>query len=148
VNKPKKTRNLNVNHQMMLKKIIILVFVAWFLMPFVLITDLYPFFRYGMFAEPLKPTQTTEVLQLLWQDDNSKMQLFKPDNIGLTDNHFGYLLRHYFYTNQIKQLCSQIHYAMLKKNAKTAVYWQARQLKISPQRIDTLIVAEWKPVKP
>ncbi len=133
---------------MMLKKIVRLIFVVWFLVPFVLMTDLYPFFRYGMFAEPVKPQQTTEMLQLWWKPVDLPAQLFEPKTIGLTENHFGYMLRHYFYNNRIKQLFSQTHYLTLKKMPKPAILWQLKQLRISPEKTDTLIVAEWNPVNP
>lgn len=126
----------------------VLVFVVWFLVPFILMTDLYPLFRYGMFAEAIKPKQTTEMLQLWWRSTDSPAQYFEPTTIGLTENHFGYILRHYFYTHQTKQLFSQTHQIALKKMPKPPVFWQLKQLRISPEKTDTLIVAEWKPVNP
>jgi hypothetical protein len=129
----------------MLKKFAVLVLLVWFLVPFVLMTDLYPLFRYGMFAEPVKVSQTTEMLQLWWKDAQNVPQLFQAKHIGLSENHFGYVLRHYFYTHKTLQLFSQIHSTMLKKQHKNINLWQIKQLRISPTRTDTLVVAEWKP---
>lgn len=126
----------------MLKKIGLWVLVLWFLVPFVLMTDLYPLFRYGMFAEPVKPQQTTEMLQLWWRNADNTWKKFDSEQMGLSENHFGYVLRHYFYTHKTKQLFSQIEEIMLKKNNKTYKHWQIKQLRISPTHTDTTVVAE------
>jgi hypothetical protein len=83
-----------------MRKIICWLLCLWFLVPFVLMTDVYPFFRFGMFAEPLKPQQKTEMLQLWWKNAEGTPFLFQPAVIGLSENHWGYVLRHYFYTNK------------------------------------------------
>ena len=128
----------------MKKKVILIFLLVWFLVPFVFMTDLYPFFRFGMFAEPIKPTQTTEMLQFWWKNAEGKSQLFQPQMIGLTENNFGYILRHYFYTDRIEQLFSQIHQNMLKKTKEKPIRWQLKQLRVSAHRTDTTILREWQ----
>ncbi len=130
---------------MYLKKVVLFVFAVWFLVPFVLMTDMYPFMRYGMFAERVKTSQTTEMLQLWCTYRGLPACPFEPETIGLTNNHFGYVLRHYFYTNHIKQLFSQIHTLTLKKQTKPVVFWQLKRFTSSPTQTDTHIIAEWNP---
>lgn len=121
-----------------------MILYVWFLVPFVFMTDLYPFFRFGMFAEPIKPSQTTEMLQLWWKNAEGKSQLFQSERIGLTENHFGYILRHYFYTDRIEQLFSQIQQSMLKKAKEKPLLWQLKRLRVSAKHTDTTILREWQ----
>lgn len=130
---------------MRFKKVVAFLIFVWFLVPFVFITDLYPFFRYGMFAEPIKAQQTTEMLQLWCKPAHQPLQPFRSQEIGLTENHFGYVLRHYFYSQKIEQLFRQIHEIKAKKQTPTIEFWQLRKLQITPKHTDSLVVAEWKP---
>ena len=48
----------------MLKKIVIITFLILIFIPFVLIRDIFPFFRFGMFAEAIKRNSQKEVFRI------------------------------------------------------------------------------------
>jgi hypothetical protein len=70
------------------------------LIPFVLLTDLFPFFRFGMFAEPLKSSIQTELFQVITISDKGKEEVFNPDKMGINSADFNYLCRNYYYRRE------------------------------------------------
>jgi hypothetical protein len=70
------------------------------LIPFVLLTDLFPFFRFGMFAEPLKSSIQTESFQVTIIHNNGKEEIFNPQEISVNSADFNYLCRNYFYRKE------------------------------------------------
>ena len=70
------------------------------LIPFVMLTDLFPFFRFGMFAEPLKSSIQTENFHVTIIRDDGKEETFDPMTINVSSNDFNYLCRNYFYRKE------------------------------------------------
>ncbi len=102
--------------------VLVLVFgflLSWFLLPFILVTDMYPFLRFGMYAEP--PTQHVnhEIFWIeLWINDQK--QDFKPELLGFGNGHFQYIVRYFVYQNKKQQFFSQLFYLFKKKQKKQA----------------------------
>lgn len=76
---------------------------ATLFVPFVLINDVYPFFRFGMFAELVRPYTPNESFQL-WCGD----RLIVGDDIGLNDDIFTYLVRNHVYRNECDELLQKM----------------------------------------
>jgi len=70
------------------------------LIPFILLTDLFPFFRFGMFAEPLKFSIQTESFYVTIIRDDSKEEMFDPQKYSINSADFNYLCRNYYYRKE------------------------------------------------
>jgi len=70
------------------------LFFLW--LPFVFLTDIFPFYRFGMFAEPARRHIQTERF-LLKQND----QIFETKQINLSKSNFEALARKYYYEKKI-----------------------------------------------
>ena len=77
------------------------------ILPFILITDFFPFLRFGMFAEPIKKDIQTEQF-IVYKINNKEQSLFNPELIGINPNTFHYLCRNYFYRNEMKLFSDNI----------------------------------------
>ncbi len=91
-----------------MKKPILAFFVLLlfsFLLPFVLQKSLFPFYRYGMFAEPPKQNLTHETFEILVYE-NGQFRKFDPMAKGLYPSISEYLMRNYYYRNQANHFLS------------------------------------------
>ncbi len=84
------------------KNIMTTILLSGLLVPFILITDLYPFLRFGMFAEPIKKDIQTEKFILYETNTTGERSIFNPEAIGINPNTFYYLCRNYYYRNETK----------------------------------------------
>jgi hypothetical protein len=81
--------------------------LAGITVPFVLLNDLFPFFRFGMFAEPVGRTVQTESFLLLYRDASGKTHPVQPAEVGLTS--LPYLMRNYYYRGDAEKFLREIH---------------------------------------
>ncbi len=88
------------------------------LIPFILITDIFPFVRFGMFAEPIKKALQTEKFILYSTNNAGERKVFDPELIGINTNTFHYLCRNYYYRNELALFSDRIftasHYTIQK----------------------------------
>lgn len=70
------------------------------LLPFVLQTDLYPFFRFGMFAEPVRYEVQLERFVVIMEGSKTGRISLDPLQVGIRPSTFDYLLRNYHYRNE------------------------------------------------
>ena len=73
-------------------------------LPFASFKNIYPFYRYGMFAEidSSNPNQD-ETFEIYYFKGNTKYKFSAP-LIGMNASTFNYLKRNYYYRNQSKKL--------------------------------------------
>ena len=114
--------------------------------PFVLQTDLYPLFRFGMFAEPVKRDLQTETFALRTVDANGHARLVQAEETGL--GSLAYLMRNYHYRRQADTLLRRIH--RLRKSGKTEpspAEWQLLRVTRTQgrPRPDTTVAATYRP---
>ena len=123
-------------------KTVILVFLLLLWVPFVMQTDLYPFFRFGMFAEPVKREVQTETFGLRITDVAGKQRIVAPQETGL--GSLTYLMRNYYYRQQSDTLLRRIH--SLSKISPAAKQWQLLRIvsEVSHYKPDTAVVATFK----
>jgi hypothetical protein len=99
---------------------IILMWLA-LAIPFVLQTDLYPFFRFGMFAEPVtRPIQTEQFLIKITQNDGVS-KLLDSREIGFEKSTFDYLLRNYHYRGEKELFLQKISKTLSDTNNLYAI---------------------------
>jgi len=76
-------------------------FLVMSFLPFILMTDLFPFMRFGMFAETVQSTPQKEIFSLQILLPDGRRQLLSERQIGLDESHLNYLARTYFYQQQL-----------------------------------------------
>lgn len=87
-----------------------------FMIPFIFQTTLYPFFRFGMFAEPVRYDIQEERFILMKTLSSGKTTPYVPENLGIGKNKLDYLLRNYYYRNETQQLIQHLQ-ALLPDSA-------------------------------
>lgn len=92
---------------------IIVAFLLCCWIPFILITDLFPFMRMGMFAEPIKEDFQTERFEV-WVYTEGQAELYDPKRYGTDPSVLYYLARNHYYRQQnelfLQKLNTQKHY--------------------------------------
>jgi hypothetical protein len=88
------------------------------LIPFVLLTDLFPFFRFGMFAEPLKSSIQTESFYVTTINDEGKEEIFNPENFSANTSDLNYLCRNYFYRKESEVFLTDLSRAFNRKGIR------------------------------
>lgn len=116
-----------------------MLLLVW--IPFILLTDIYPFFRFGMFAEPVKQAVQLEQFAIRYKDTNGQLHLLSPLQSGLSS--LAYLMRNYYYRNESVQLLNHIHTIYSQKQKIPIAEWQLLRITspLSRFRPDTTLVA-------
>ena len=91
------------------------LFIGLLWIPFVLLTDLFPFMRFGMFAEPIKTDKQTEVFIVTSQIGNFEREITEQE-LGIKASNFNYLARNYHYKNKDSLLLQNIAKALKLKS--------------------------------
>ncbi len=118
-----------------MRKIPFIVLLGGFLIPFVLQTDLYPFLRYAMFAEPIRHEIQLEQFRIL-KVDGTKRSKLDPMELGIHQSTFDYLARNHFYRNE-----SQLFLTKISQGLGPSQKGRKLEL-IRIMQTDTLVVAE------
>jgi len=125
-----------------LKKMVIMVFMTLFLAPFILISDFFPFSRFGMFAEPIKRKIQSETFLVRYIDSNNNPKTWNFKSVGLYTSP-EYLIRNYYYKKESVLFLKKIN--SISKD-ETIKEWQLIKLSSPSQTInDSLIVARYQP---
>ena len=90
------------------KNIVTTIMLLGLIVPFVFITDLFPFVRFGMFAEPIKSNIQTENFMVYATNKNKERFLVNPRLFGSNENSFLYLCRNYYYRNQLQEFSTNL----------------------------------------
>ncbi|QHT67526.1 hypothetical protein GXP67_13265 [Rhodocytophaga rosea] len=127
------------------KKIVIIGMLSAITVPFILLTDIYPFFRFGMFAEPVKEEIQMEQFAIRYTHHNQATYLLDPAEVGLSS--LAYLMRNYYYRQQSHIFLQRIHQLYTHKaNVKE---WHLLRITGSlqqPAQTDTATVATFIPI--
>jgi len=103
-----------------MKRTVIFLMLLGVTVPFVLLTDLYPFFRFGMFAEPVQRAVQTERFVVRYLDAAGRPHAVAPADVGLGE--LVYLLRNYHYRGETERLLQRLH--GLHPRRAEAAEWQ------------------------
>jgi hypothetical protein len=92
----------------------IVLFLVWlgFALPFILQTDIYPFLRYAMFAEPVRHKIQEESFFLKFYDKGEAVVIFETEEIGLYKSTVDYLLRNHYYRNEADKFLQKIKHSL------------------------------------
>lgn len=80
--------------------LVALMVLLGLLLPFVLQQTFYPFFRFGMFAEPVTREIQQEVFRLAGVRTDSGMDMEISEYTGIRRSNLDYLLRNYYYRDE------------------------------------------------
>ncbi|MFN3404939.1 MAG: hypothetical protein ACK40G_12640 [Cytophagaceae bacterium] len=124
---------------MNLKNIAIVCFILLMTVPFILITDIFPFLRFGMFAESPNNNRPLELFISQYKSDSTFIT-FNSGSRGLDENKFNYLARNYYYRNEGEFFLSRIDKLSAIENPRE---WRLLKITIDSQKLskDTSVVA-------
>ncbi len=125
-----------------MKRTVIFLMLLGVTVPFVLLTDVYPFFRFGMFAEPVQRAVQTERFVVRYLDVAGRPHAVAPADVGLGE--LVYLLRNYHYRGETERLLQRLH--GLHPRRAEAAEWQLLRITTPADiyRPDTLVAGSWK----
>ena len=122
-----------------LKYFIITITLILIILPFILLTDLFPFLRFGMFAEPITEEVQKEKFIVSYLINNKETE-FNPKEAGIGESTFYYLARNYYYRKEANKF--------LEKTANSvtvnASEWRLKKIVLRDDKqlkTDTTIVA-------
>ena len=125
-----------------IKNIVITGMLVLIALPFLLLTDIFPFMRFGMFAEPVKSPNQMEVFEVSFLDQSKKEIVLDPKSIGVEPHFFLYLSRNYYYRKEAGKFLDHISSISQNKNVSE---WRLKKI-ILPLKEgaigDTTIVAK------
>ena len=124
---------------MKIKRLVYVCMLFLVILPFVLITDMFPFLRFGMFAEPVKKDQPAEIFYVLYYADK-QWKKFDPEQYELQDETFQYLARNYYYRQEGQVLLSKLH----RSDVARGEYWRFYRVSFPPgfpEFRDTLLIS-------
>ena len=117
--------------------IIISFILLW--LPFIFLQDIFPFFRFGMFAEPMRYETQYERFVVFFAKKGGKRQFFEPEKILLSSSHWDLLWRNAYYQNQTAEKLRL--FAESQKGRGEA--WEVLRLRAKNGKTDTLCVAKY-----
>ncbi|HEY8401798.1 MAG TPA: hypothetical protein VIK89_11070 [Cytophagaceae bacterium] len=117
------------------KYTVILSFITLVILPFIFLTDFFPFFRFGMFAEPVKQETQTEKFFVTFSESANTTSLFNPETVGISESSFQYMLRNYYYRGESKKLLSNLKSSCNKPTDSWKLF---RVIKAGTPSADTL----------
>ncbi|GAB4128513.1 MAG: hypothetical protein OHK0045_02790 [Raineya sp.] len=82
------------------KKWLTVCFLLFTWLPFLFLTDFYPFLRFGMFAEPIQPKTSQETFEI-YTEENQKLAKYNTYLWGLDAEVFNYLARKHYYQKSL-----------------------------------------------
>lgn len=125
-----------------MKKLKVPVYVITFfflILPFIFVTDFFPFLRFGMFAEPIKSKVQMESFFVTYMDSASREKIFDPELYELQNESFQYLARNYFYRNQSDLLLEKLR--TIKGEKRTGLrFFKVTNSISNPEKKDTVLI--------
>lgn len=113
------------------------------LIPFILVSNFFPFFRYGMFAEAIRSPGQAERFVICTTGVNGEKYVVSPISIGLSEASFESIVRNYYYQNKLQQLFSQL--GAIQKKTRPDTQWVLFRVveSSSSNKIDTVDTQIW-----
>lgn len=99
-----------------LKNIVIAGMLILTTLPFLLLTDIFPFMRFGMFAEPVKSSTQMEIFEVSFLNQSKKEIILEPKSIGIEPHFFLYISRNYYYRKEADLFLDHISSIVPTKN--------------------------------
>ncbi len=120
-------------------KITIIISFILLCLPFIFMQDIFPFFRFGMFAEPVRYESQYEHFVVFFAKKGEKRQFFEPESILLSRSHWDLLWRNAYYQNQAAEKL-QLFAESRKGKGET---WEVLRVVSKNKKMDTVCVAKF-----
>lgn len=108
-----------------IKNTVIAGMLIWITIPFILLTDIFPFMRFGMFAEPVKTQIQMEVFEVSYITEEHMEATLDPKTIGLEPHFFSSLARNYYYRKEPERFLENISQIAHKEHI---MEWRMRKI--------------------
>ncbi|MEY3417867.1 MAG: hypothetical protein RL060_1979 [Bacteroidota bacterium] len=115
------------------------LFLLLLWLPFVLMTDLFPFMRFGMFAEPVKTTRQTEFFIITLERGNTE-KVIDPNTSGIPVQTLNYLARNSYYQQRADELLRTVAQSE-KIEAKDILRLQVITIQNTEKQADTTLIS-------
>lgn len=120
-----------------MKKFVIITTFLFLCLPFVLIKTIFPFYRFGMFAEPVKTEAQTEYFKVYYQNKEGYKKVFDGTEIGLSKSVYATMMRNYHYKNKEVELLEKTAH-VINNDAQFWEMWRVSQT-------DSTQIGIWQP---
>jgi hypothetical protein len=125
-----------------LKNTVIVSVTLIALVPFVLLNDLFPFFRFAMFAEPVKSAVQTEYFEVTILTEDNREEVFNPAYKDINSTDLNYLCRNYFYRKQGELFLVRLSDSF--SNEKNIKEWRIKRTIIQDGKPISMVVSKIK----
>jgi hypothetical protein len=127
----------------MYKKIWATLLLVW--LPFLFITDFFPLFRFGMFAEPVLSKQRNQEIFRLYYAKNNNVYFFNTYFFGIDEGVFNYLVRKYYYQGKMKDFEKKFK-KLIHQHSSTASpqAWYIYKIRVNAHTKDSILVARYE----
>ncbi|MCS7004719.1 MAG: hypothetical protein NZM38_05275 [Cytophagales bacterium] len=105
--------------------------------PFVLMRDIYPMFRFGMFAEPRKKETLNENISIYCGTSALQLKTFDASEIKINHSVFEQIKRKYYYTQQSEKLLKILD----SLTGFRYPYWKLERIAYQNLTYDTISIA-------
>lgn len=126
---------------MSVRNVVAIFGICW-LLPFVVLTDFFPFVRFGMFAEPVKSSGQVEQFVILAQKVTQKTEI-NEQLMGLHKGQLDYLYRNYYYRHQSDLLLKRVAGLVPKKSGIKCLSLYRLTRPLAQPNADSVLVATY-----
>lgn len=125
-------------------KILFTLVLLW--LPFLLINDFYPLFRFGMFAEPVKKNMPQELFILYFSNKKGIINQFETYVLGLDASVLNYLARKYYYQKKLDEFGRKLQksYQKIPDNPYELKEWYLYRVLVFAEKRDSFLVARYE----
>lgn len=115
--------------------VVIIGFFVLMLLPFVLLKDIYPFYRFAMFAEPLQRGEVEHFL-ITYRSENDSIVPFRSMDFEISESKIATWMRNYFYRGEAELLLQRLK----TLQGGTTSDWRLYRIKTTKDGSDTTLV--------
>jgi hypothetical protein len=119
---------------------IILTLLTLVFLPFIFITDFFPFMRFGMFAEPVKTDVQMEYFKV-YVKDSLKISPLEPSELKISENNIFYLCRNYYYRGESDLFLKRLSDISSYKDKEWQLYRFQADIKNPASKDSTLVTS-------
>jgi len=104
------------------KNIVSTIILGGLFIPFITLTDFFPFLRFGMFAEPIQTNVQTEQFHVFTLNRQNEKKPIDLSTLGISENTFLYLCRNYYYRKETTDFFKKLEPSMDSSIVKLMLY--------------------------
>lgn len=118
-----------------MKKIIVISSLLLLWLPFIFLQDFFPFFRFGMFAEPVRYEIQYDQFVVMFYKKGEQKQIFDPETIQLNTSRWDLLWRNAYYQGKATEKLE----LFAKSRNEKGITWELRKIIHKKGEKDTVL---------